>query len=102
MIIRGSVAVLLFDEDGTMRQRTMLDPEHGPWAMEIPQGTWHTLIALKPATVAFEVKPGPYMPLDDKDFAAWAPREGGDRVEMFLNWFQHGEPGTRPPVPDQF
>ena len=39
---------------------------------------------LEPDTVVFEVKPGPYQPTSDKDFAPWAPAEGGPDAPAYL------------------
>lgn len=75
VVLTGAVAILVFDDDGRVLERSELD-EGGPGiAAEIPAGAWHALAALKPGTVLFEFKQGPYAPLSDKDFAAWAPRE---------------------------
>ena len=47
----------------------------GNYGVEIPVGTWHSLIALEEDTLVYEVKDGPYSPEDDKNFAVWAPKE---------------------------
>lgn len=41
--------------------------------MEIPSGTWHSIIALEPGTVIFEIKSGPYKPLLPKILRHGAP-----------------------------
>jgi hypothetical protein len=35
--------------------------------------------------VCFEVKPGPYSTANDKDFAPWAPGEGGPTAAAYLD-----------------
>lgn len=60
-------------------------------------GTWHTLAVLEPGTVLFELKPGPYLPLADKEFAAWAPAEGAPGTEAWEAWFRRARPGERFP-----
>ena len=47
----------------------------GSWAVELPGGVWHTVVSLAEGTALFEVKPGPYRPLGEGDFAPWAPRD---------------------------
>jgi hypothetical protein len=47
--------------------------------------------------VLFEVKPGPYEPLNDKDFATWAPAEGDPAAAAFVDWYRRAMPGERPP-----
>ena len=55
--------------------------------VEIAGGVWHTLLALAPDTMLFEVKPGPYAPLSDKHFAPWAPREGAAAAaDLLARW----------------
>jgi hypothetical protein len=37
-----------------------------------------------PDTVLYEVKPGPFTPLTDKDFAPWSPRDNSPDAADFL------------------
>ncbi len=83
-VLRGRLAVVEFDDEGRVADHTVLDPDLGSWGVEIPPERFHTIISLKPATVAYEVKLGPYEPLTDKDFAPWAPVEGDPEAESFL------------------
>jgi hypothetical protein len=39
---------------------------------------------LESGSVVYEVKDGPYLPLSDKNFASWAPKEGHPECEEFL------------------
>lgn len=74
--LRGRAAVLIFDDGGRVTERRELMPAGEDSGVEIAPGTWHTLVSLESGTVLLEIKPGPYEPLADKDFAAWAPAEG--------------------------
>jgi cupin fold WbuC family metalloprotein len=74
--LAGRLAVLLFDEQGQVLERLEISAEGPSLAVEIAAGAWHSIVALTPGTVVFEFKEGPYAPAADKDFAAWAPREG--------------------------
>jgi cupin fold WbuC family metalloprotein len=95
--LSGTAVVLSFEEDGTVRERVELAAAGPTRGLELPAGAWHTLAALEPGTVLFEVKPGPYAPLADKDFAAWAPVEGDPRCAAFERWYCAARPGDRPP-----
>ena len=75
-VLRGRIALIEFDEQGQVTDYIILDPKVGNYGGEIPPKTWHTLICLEETSVAYEVKDGPYNPIDDKNFATWAPREG--------------------------
>lgn len=82
-LLRGKLVVLLFSEDGKITDRIWLDPVHNP-GINIKERIWHTIIALEPGTVCFEVKPGPYDPNRDKNFAPWAPPEGDSAVNNYM------------------
>ncbi len=61
-------------------------------------GAWHSLVALAPNTVLFEVKPGPYRPTGENDFATWAPKEGAPGADAFVEWMAHAAVGARAPA----
>jgi hypothetical protein len=62
----------------------VLDTARDVYGCDIRPGVWHTIFALVPDTVVFEVKPGPYSPANDKDFAPWAPREYSPEAAPYL------------------
>ncbi len=82
--LRGRLGVLEFDDAGTVRHAVVLDPRGPTRGIEIPPGVWHTIVALDPGTVAFEVEPGPYDPARAKEAAPWAPPEGDPRAPAYL------------------
>lgn len=84
ILLTGRVAVIEFNDFGDIVNHIILDPELGNYGTEIPVGTWHTLIALKPGSVVYEVKDGPYTPIDDKNFAPWAPKEGDEGCSEYM------------------
>ena len=98
VIIKGEAAVLFFDPSGRLTQRIVLSEQTANRLIEIPPQTWHTLVSLQPGTLLFESKPGPYQPLDDKDFAAWAPKENTPAVADFVRWFERAQVGETPPI----
>lgn len=83
--LTGRALVLRFDDAGAILEGIILDPTHGVYGIEIAPREWHTIVALSPGTVVYELKPGPYVPLDDKNFAPWAPKEGASEVTPYLN-----------------
>jgi cupin fold WbuC family metalloprotein len=56
----------------------------GTVGVDLPAGIWHSVIALQSGSIFFETKPGPYLPLSDKDFAPWAPAEGSEAASNYL------------------
>lgn len=97
VVVRGAFAVLFFDGEGRALHRVELRAEGGDCAVEIPAYAWHCAVSLAPGTIMFEVKPGPYSPITDKDFAAWAPPEGDARAPAWVRWFETAQPGDRAP-----
>jgi len=86
LLLEGEAALLVFDGEGRVVQTARLR-RGGTRAVEVAGGEWHALLALVPDTVLFEVKPGPYTPIGDKDFAAWAPAEGTpESRELLARW----------------
>lgn len=97
LALRGGAAVLTFDTRGTVVERVEIAAGGGTPAVEIPPGAWHTLAVLEGSTLLFEVKPGPYVPATDKDFASWAPAEDSPERSAFTAWFRAALPGDPPP-----
>jgi cupin fold WbuC family metalloprotein len=95
--IRGSAVVLGFDDAGAVTERVVIGPGEPAAAVEIPGGVWHTVASLATGTVLFELKPGPYSPLQDKDFASWAPAEGDPACTGLTAWFCRAGAGERFP-----
>ena len=86
LAVSGNAAVLTFDDAGGLAETTTLAPG-AAWAVELPGAVWHTVVALAADTALFEVKPGPYHPLGELDFAPWAPREGTAAAgELLRRW----------------
>ncbi|MEW6337815.1 MAG: WbuC family cupin fold metalloprotein [Acidobacteriota bacterium] len=84
LLLEGEAGALSFDDAGAVIEHATLR-RGGARAVEFPAGAWHTVLALRPDTVMFEIKPGPYRPIADKDFAAWTPREGTDEARALLD-----------------
>lgn len=84
LVLAGRVAFFLFDDDGSISRRIDLGEGAEALGIDISPGIWHTLAVLTPHAVCYEVKPGPYSPVDDKAFASWAPREGDPAAGEYL------------------
>jgi len=59
--------VLLYNHNCEIEQAIILNPSEGNYGGDIPIGRWHSLEVLESGTVIFEVKDGPYMPIEEKD-----------------------------------
>lgn len=83
VVVRGKFGVVEFDEAGKVTGQTVLMPG-GTVGINIPHGTYHSLVALEPGSIFFESKAGPYAPLTEAEKAAWAPQEGTDEAAAYL------------------
>lgn len=82
--LRGSFAALLFDDSGKIEQVIPFGARSRAAGVDIPAGAWHAIVSLESGSVFFETKPGPYVPLSDKDWAAWAPAEDSPEAPGYL------------------
>jgi cupin fold WbuC family metalloprotein len=100
LVLAGQVALFVFDDAGEILHCYRLG-EEGLLGVDLEPGRWHSIAALSPSAVLYEVKPGPYVPLSDKDFAPFAPREGDAAAAPYLAaLLEHAERGRRPRDPE--
>jgi cupin fold WbuC family metalloprotein len=82
LVLDGEVAFFIFDDSGNVVRTEVVGRD--PIGIDLPPGVWHTLTPLSAHAICYEVKPGPYLDSTDKDFAAWAPREGDPAAVAYL------------------
>ncbi len=97
IVLRGHMVAMVFDDSGEVISGHILGP--GPFdglaparvtskvvahGIDLAPGVWHTVAALTPVAVCYEVKPGPWDPATDKEFAEWAPAEGSPGAAEYL------------------
>lgn len=83
-MLRGRLLFLTFHDDGSLAEQLILSPDGDAFGVDLLPGVFHTIIALEPDTVIYEVKSGPYEQKNDKAFAPWAPEEGSDQAAAYL------------------
>lgn len=66
-LLRGKIRVMFYDKMGSETDSFVLDPLDGCYGVHIPAGQWHTLEVWENGSVIFEVKDGPYTPLEPED-----------------------------------
>jgi cupin fold WbuC family metalloprotein len=59
--------VFFYNDERMVTNEFMINPLEGRYGIHIPAGQWHTLEVLDSGTVIFEVKDGPYAPLQPED-----------------------------------
>lgn len=85
VIVRGSLGIVVFDNEGGIIQKTVLMPVSDAVAVNVPHGVFHTAISLEPGTIFFESKAGPYQPMSDEEFAPWSPPENIPDAVIYLD-----------------
>lgn len=101
IMLRGSAVFLAFDERGRVLERIVLAAAGPVRAIEIPEGSWHTIVSLERGSVFFEVKQGPYRAPMAGNSAAWAPAEGASESAQFESWYRTAQVGDSPPLSGQ-
>ena len=76
LVLQGVIGLLVMDHDGTILHQERLEATGPLRGIELAENQFHTLVALEPNTVMFELKQGPYQPTEDKDFLKGFPSEG--------------------------
>lgn len=66
IILRGKMFVVFYNEMGEQTERYLLDPTIGNYGVQIPAEQWHTIELIEPSAI-FEVKDGPYTPIELED-----------------------------------
>lgn len=84
IVLRGRLLFVTFHDDGKIDRHLVLAAGSGQFGVDLVPGRYHTLAALAPDTVIYEVKSGPFDPATDKSFAPWAPEEGTDAADAYL------------------
>ncbi len=83
-VLQGRLLVVEFDQEGTITDHCIIAPHEGTFGAEIPNRTFHSIFSLEPGTIVYEIKDGPYSPIDDKNFAPWAPKEEETSTKEYI------------------
>ncbi|MEK6936779.1 MAG: WbuC family cupin fold metalloprotein [Nanoarchaeota archaeon] len=90
-VLKGKLYVVFFDDQGHLREEILLSNDLIPY-VEVPPGTWHTVVGESEVSVGLEVKvldpsnqqSPTYNMRTDKFFAPWAPKEGTPEAVQYL------------------
>lgn len=84
IVLQGKLLFVSFTDDGVVDQTVVLTAGGEHFGVDLIPGRYHTICALVPDTVIYEVKSGPYSVANDKTFAPWAPAEGTPQASLYL------------------
>ena len=86
IVLRGKLGLLIFNEDGGVADKRVLQAGGDCLGVDLAPGTFHGLVVLERDSLMFECKAGPYRPVSEGDVATWAPREGEPEVAAYQAW----------------
>lgn len=84
VILQGEVGFIIFNDDGSIREKHHLSSKGPVFGIDIQPGVWHNLVCLSEVAVCFEGKSGPYIESSDKEFHSLYPAEGALESESQL------------------
>ena len=84
ILLRGSLGVMTFDDNGVVADSVLLSHTSGVVAVDIPHGMYHAAVSLESGTVFYEAKAGPYLPLTVDETAVWAPSDTEPNYKNYL------------------
>ena len=88
LVVKGRVGVLEFDAAGLVAGKAVLEAGGENIGINVPHGTFHSLVALEPGSIFFESKAGPWAPLAPAERSAWAPDEGSEGALGYYQWMR--------------
>ncbi|WP_321476597.1 WbuC family cupin fold metalloprotein [uncultured Paludibaculum sp.] len=86
ILMEGTVRLFTFDDQGVVTDSWLLSSSGPLRGIDVAPGLWHTVCVVDDWAVVYEVKPGPWDPTTDKEFAVWAPAEGESCIEAYLDY----------------
>ena len=93
MIVRGRLGILLFDDDGVVVEKLLLEAEGENLGADIPAGVFHAVVSLAEGTIFFESKAGPYLPLSQAEKSLWSPEDDSEEAPAYLRSLANEFPG---------
>lgn len=88
IVLKGRLGLLIFDEQGAVTDKRVLQAGGDCLGVDLAPGTYHGLVVLEAGSVMFECKAGPYRPVGEGEHAHWAPREGEAGVAEYHAWMR--------------
>lgn len=88
IVLKGRIGLLIFDEQGTVTDKRIMEAGGDCLGVDLAPGTYHGLVVLQADSMLFECKAGPYRPVGEGELAHWAPREGEAGVAEYQAWMR--------------
>lgn len=88
LVLQGELGMIVLDDQGKTLYQTRISAQGSTRGIELPEGTYHTLVALAPNTTILELKEGPYDLGTDKEFLTLFPPEGTREAQAQVEQWQ--------------
>ena len=85
VLLAGALLFFTFNDEGSIARCVKAEAGGDVFGVDLVPGIFHSFVALRPDTVVYEVKSGPYTASNDKTFPAWAPAEGTPEAATYLS-----------------
>lgn len=88
--LQGFFALITFNEYGVVSASTTFGSKSylhlcdANWGVKIEPTEWHTVLALASNSVLLEIKEGPFVQTEAKEYASWSPSEGACGSSLWL------------------
>jgi cupin fold WbuC family metalloprotein len=89
IVLRGKFGLVLFDDMGKVIQTQIIEADGEVSGVDIPHGTWHSVVSLQSGSIFFEAKAGPYLPFTPEEKAPWAPAENDPEAVEYLTQMEN-------------
>ena len=89
LLLRGKMGMIFFDDAGNVESTALLAVGSDIFGIDIPAGTYHSLVCLEPGTLFLEAKAGPYRPFLPEEVAPWAPAEQETGADSYRDTLEH-------------
>src|SRR5664280_1707646 len=76
VVVSGRLGLLVFDEDGAVKETTVLEAGGETFGVGVPAGTWHSFVSLAPGTVVLGRREAPSVPPAEAILLPGLPRKG--------------------------
>ncbi len=88
LVLQGELGMIILNDEGQVTEQERVSAQGPTRAIELGEGTYHTLVALSPNTAILELKEGPYEPSTDKEFLPAFPQEGTAAAQRLVETWQ--------------
>lgn len=84
IVLEGTIKLIVFDKKGDVEDVFLLGKEYNSSMIEIQSNTIHTVICESKEAFILEVKQGPFIENDCKEFPSWSILENDIEMKNFL------------------